>query len=44
MDDRDLTMAGLVHDRSRPGLAGVEVELWNAPVLARKPAPYDSDS
>jgi hypothetical protein len=30
MDDRDLTMAGLVHDRSRPQPAGVEVELWNA--------------
>lgn len=30
MDDRELTLAGLEHDRSKPGMAGVTVELWNA--------------
>jgi crossover junction endodeoxyribonuclease RusA len=29
IDDRDLSFSGLVHDRSRPGQAGVSIEMWN---------------
>jgi len=30
IDDRTLSFAGLVHDRSKPGQASVTVEMWNA--------------
>jgi|694.fasta_scaffold35019_12 hypothetical protein len=36
MDDREMTLAGLVHDRSQPGKAGVSVEMWNSQAQPRQ--------